>query len=133
MTSHQPVNSSSGIQNIDHSISQILFTVTSVADGVDNMQTRLDEALADLDKPIVRIADEMSDLHIALKGTMAKKPYDLPELTSSRKREERAPTVAFYYLGTTTLQGNLGICTPGFRGVAFEAAMLRELEGFEYF
>ncbi|BCS16312.1 hypothetical protein ALUC_80519A [Aspergillus luchuensis] len=55
------------ISNIDHSISQILFTVTSVADGVDNMQTRLDEALADLDKPIVRIADEMSDLHIALK------------------------------------------------------------------
>ncbi|RAH55281.1 hypothetical protein BO85DRAFT_82070 [Aspergillus piperis CBS 112811] len=55
------------IQNIDQSISTMLFTVTSVANGVDNMQTRLDEALADLDQPIVRIADEMSDLHIALK------------------------------------------------------------------
>ncbi|GKZ81649.1 hypothetical protein AnigIFM56816_006170 [Aspergillus niger] len=55
------------MKSIHGGVSTMLFTIASVANGVDNIQTRLDKAFADLDQPIVRIADEVSDLHIALK------------------------------------------------------------------
>ncbi|TPR04710.1 Alcohol dehydrogenase GroES-like domain family protein [Aspergillus niger] len=55
------------MESVHGGVSTMLFTIASVANGVDNIQARLDKAFADLDQPIVRIADEVSDLHIALK------------------------------------------------------------------
>ncbi|GLA12779.1 hypothetical protein AnigIFM62618_008735 [Aspergillus niger] len=55
------------MESVHGGVSTMLFTIASVANGVDNIQARLDKAFTDLDKPIVRIADEVSDLHIALK------------------------------------------------------------------
>ncbi|GKZ38746.1 hypothetical protein AbraIFM66950_011182 [Aspergillus brasiliensis] len=52
--------------SVHDGISMMLLTVTSAANGVDNMETRLDQALADLDKPLVRISNDVSDLHNAL-------------------------------------------------------------------
>ena len=46
----------------------MLVTATSTAGGVHNLQTRLNAALDDLEKPLVRITDEVSGLHNALKG-----------------------------------------------------------------
>ncbi|GLA39989.1 hypothetical protein AnigIFM63309_007593 [Aspergillus niger] len=55
------------MENVHGGVSTMLFTIASVANGVDNIQARLDKAFADLDQSLVRIADEVSDLHIALK------------------------------------------------------------------
>ncbi|RDH36215.1 ankyrin repeat-containing domain protein [Aspergillus welwitschiae] len=55
------------MENVHGGVSTMLFTIASVVNGVDNIQARLDKAFADLDQPIVRIADEVSDLHVALK------------------------------------------------------------------
>lgn len=57
------------MEGANDGISTILMTVTSTAGGVDNLQGRLNAALDDLEKPLVRITDEVSDLHNALKGT----------------------------------------------------------------
>ena len=47
----------------------MLMIASSTASGVHNLQRRLNVALDDLQKPLVRITDEVSDLHNALKGT----------------------------------------------------------------
>lgn len=46
----------------------MLMTATSTAGGVHNLQTKLTAVLDDLGKPVIRITDEVSDLHNALKG-----------------------------------------------------------------
>lgn len=75
------------MESVHGGVSTMLFTIASVANGVDNIQARLDKAFADLDQPIVRIADEVSDLHIALKGPIPIKCNKRPVLTLLRKRE----------------------------------------------
>ncbi|KAI2896871.1 hypothetical protein CBS76997_8872 [Aspergillus niger] len=47
------------MESVHGGVSTMLFTIASVANGVDNIQARLDKAFADLDQPIVRIADEI--------------------------------------------------------------------------
>ncbi|KAJ5611907.1 ankyrin repeat-containing domain protein [Penicillium herquei] len=47
-------------------ISSMFLTLVSTANGVNNLETRLNNAFDDLDKPLVRIGDQLADLHGAL-------------------------------------------------------------------
>ncbi|OQE06082.1 hypothetical protein PENVUL_c020G06499 [Penicillium vulpinum] len=55
------------VGTIQDGISMMLLTVTSTAKDVENIQARLRATLIDLERPLVRIADQVSDLHGALK------------------------------------------------------------------
>ncbi|KAJ5373354.1 hypothetical protein N7517_005360 [Penicillium concentricum] len=55
------------VKDIHDGISMMLITVTSTAEGVHNIQARLEATLTDLERPLVRITDQVSDLHGALK------------------------------------------------------------------
>lgn len=54
--------------NIETHVLHIILIATSTADQVNDMKAKLEKALLDLDKPVTRVVDQVSDLHRALKG-----------------------------------------------------------------
>ncbi|GJP92388.1 hypothetical protein AlacWU_05287 [Aspergillus niger] len=53
--------------NIETNVLHTILIATSTADQVNDMKTKLEKALLDLDKPLIRVVDQVSDLHRALK------------------------------------------------------------------
>jgi hypothetical protein len=109
----------------------MLLKVTSKADDVANIQARLQATLIDLEQPLVRITDQVSDLHSNLKGTFSQKICEISRLIMTREREKRASKVAFPCSRSTTLQGGIGICTIWLGQVAHTRSTLCNLEGLE--
>ncbi|GLA47313.1 hypothetical protein AnigIFM63604_001510 [Aspergillus niger] len=59
---------SEDLGNIETNVLHTILIATSTADQVNDMKTKLEKALLDLDKPLIRVEDQVSDLHRALKG-----------------------------------------------------------------
>lgn len=59
------------MEDIQGKISTMLLTVSSAADGIGNIQPRLKDALLDLEQPLLRMSDQVSELRDALKGTFS--------------------------------------------------------------
>ncbi|KAJ5737061.1 ankyrin repeat-containing domain protein [Penicillium malachiteum] len=68
------------VESLHDDISTMFVTLTSAANGVDNLKARLDDAFDDLDKPLVRIGDQVTDLHGAFKENQRS---DLPQWIST--------------------------------------------------
>ncbi|GFN17844.1 ankyrin repeat-containing domain protein [Aspergillus tubingensis] len=58
---------SEDLGNIETHVLHIILIATSTADQVNDMKAKLEKALLDLDKPVTRVVDQVSDLHRALK------------------------------------------------------------------
>ncbi|KAJ9263916.1 hypothetical protein DTO212C5_7334 [Paecilomyces variotii] len=58
---------SENMEDIQGKISTMLLTVSSAADGIGNIQPRLKDALLDLEQPLLRMSDQVSELRDALK------------------------------------------------------------------
>lgn len=57
-----------GVESIRDDVTTMLFSVNAAANGIDDLQVRLEDALQNLDRPLVRISDQLSDLHGAFEG-----------------------------------------------------------------
>ncbi|KAJ9401934.1 hypothetical protein DTO282F9_1224 [Paecilomyces variotii] len=55
------------MEDIQGKISTMLLAVSSAADSIDNIQPRLNGALLDLEQPLLRVSDQVSELRDALK------------------------------------------------------------------
>ncbi|GLA38815.1 hypothetical protein AnigIFM63309_006128 [Aspergillus niger] len=58
---------SEDLGNIETNVLHTILIATSTADQVNDMKTKLEKTLLDLDKPLIRVVDQVSDLHRALK------------------------------------------------------------------
>ncbi|PYH69855.1 uncharacterized protein BO88DRAFT_487329 [Aspergillus vadensis CBS 113365] len=58
---------SEDLGNIETHVLHTILIATSTADQVNDMKAKLEKALLDLDKPVTRVVDQVSDLHRALK------------------------------------------------------------------
>ncbi|KAI2904559.1 hypothetical protein CBS76997_4162 [Aspergillus niger] len=58
---------SEDLGNIETNVLHTILIATSTADQVNDMKTKLEKALLDLDKPLIRVVDQVSDLHRSLK------------------------------------------------------------------
>ncbi|SPB47113.1 unnamed protein product [Aspergillus niger] len=58
---------SEDLGNIQTNVLHTILIATSTADQVNDMKTKLEKALLDLDKPLIRVVDQVCDLHRALK------------------------------------------------------------------
>ena len=60
------------MEGIHDNVTKMLITVNATDHDVENLQTRLSAAFDDLQRPMIRIADGVSDLHDVLKGNDSK-------------------------------------------------------------
>ncbi|KAI2970957.1 hypothetical protein CBS147323_3181 [Aspergillus niger] len=58
---------SEDLGNIETNVLHTILIATSTADQVNDVKTKLEKTLLDLDKPLIRVVDQVSDLHRALK------------------------------------------------------------------
>ncbi|KAJ5150759.1 uncharacterized protein N7500_010948 [Penicillium coprophilum] len=122
------------VEDIHDGISTMLLTTTSTAEDVENIRKRLEATLAGLERPLIRITDQVSDLYGALKSTLLmQEKHGTPRLIMTRKQEKRASIVDFPCRRPTTLQGGIGICYIWVRRVALSRSMLHDLERLEQF